>query len=109
MKNPETIIFVAFAASNFCRLLTYLPQISVLLKQTDVAAVSSATWLLFAVSNGVTAVYAAQIVADAAMALTFTANTVCCITIVALVQYKRTKLRRAMSYFQPLTEPSRLG
>ena len=58
-----------------------LPQISIILKQNDVAAVSSATWLLFAVSNSVTAVYAAQIVADTAMAMTFTANTACCITI----------------------------
>jgi uncharacterized protein with PQ loop repeat len=109
MKSPETIIFVAFAVSNFCRLLAYLPQILVLLKQNDVAAVSSATWLLFAVSNGVTAVYAAQIVADTAMALTFTANTACCITIVALVQHKRRKLRRAMSRFQRFAEPSSPG
>ena len=42
-----------------------------------------------------TAVYAAQIVADMAMALTFTANTICCATIFALVQYKRRTLRRA--------------
>lgn len=109
MKSPETIIFVAFAISNICRLLAYLPQISILLKQKDVAAVSSATWLLFAVSNGVTAVYAARVVADTAMALTFTANTACCITIVALVQHKRRKLRRAMSRFQHFVEPSSPG
>ena len=95
MKSPETIIFVAFAVANACRLLAYLPQISILLRQSDVTAVSSATWSLFAVSNGITAVYAAQIVADAAMALTFTANTICCATIVALVQHKRRKMRRA--------------
>lgn len=109
MKSQETIIFVAFAVSNFCRLLAYLPQISVLLKQKDVAAVSSATWLLFAVSNGATAVYAAQVVADTAMALTFSANTACCITIVALVQHKRRKLRQAMSRFQHFVEPSNPG
>ncbi len=95
MKSPEIIIFVAFAFANVCRLLAYLPQISMLLKQRDVAAVSSTTWLLFAVSNGVTAVYAARIVADTVMALTFTANTICCATIVALVQYKRKQMRRA--------------
>jgi hypothetical protein len=94
MKSPETIIFVAFGFANVCRLLAYLPQISILLKQSDVAAVSSATWLLFAVSNAVTAVYAAQIVADAAMALTFAANTICCGTIVVLVQYKRRGVRQ---------------
>ena len=97
MKSPETIIAFAFAVANVCRLLAYLPQISILLKQGDVAAVSSATWVLFCVSNGITAIYAAQIVADTAMALTFAANTICCGTIVALVQHKRRKTRRALS------------
>jgi uncharacterized protein with PQ loop repeat len=96
MKNPETIIFVAFSIANTCRLLAYIPQISVLLKERDVTAVSSATWALFCISNGITALYAAQIVADTAMALTFTANTICCGTIVALVQHKRWRIRKAV-------------
>ena len=104
MKSPETIIFVAFAIANVCRLLAYLPQISILLKHSDVAAVSSATWLLFCVSNGITAVYAAHIVADTAMALTFAANTICCGTIVTLVQHKRRKLRQATSRGELVTE-----
>ncbi|MGL9623088.1 hypothetical protein QRQ56_34465 [Bradyrhizobium sp. U531] len=94
MKSPEMIIFVAFAVANVCRLLAYIPQISILLRQNDPAAVSSATWLLFAVSNGVTAVYAAWIVGDAVMATTFIANTICCVMIVALVYYKRQQMRR---------------
>jgi hypothetical protein len=64
---------------------------------------------LFAVSNGVTAFYAAQVVADTAMPLTFTANTACCIAIVALVHYKRRKLRRAASRFQHYVEPASPG
>ncbi len=95
MKNPEAIIFVAFAVANFCRLLAYLPQISIILKQRDVGAVSSATWALFCVSNGITAIYAAKIIADTTMTLTFAANTICCGAIVALVLHKRRKLRRA--------------
>ncbi len=95
MKSPENIIFVAFAIANVCRLLAYFPQISILLKKNDAAAVSSATWSLFAVSNGITAVYAAQIVADTAMAMTFSANAICCLTIVVLVQHKRRKLYQA--------------
>lgn len=94
MNSTENIIFFAFAVANACRLLAYLPQISILLRQRDAAAVSSATWLLFAVSNGITAIYAARIVADMAMTLTFASNTICCATIVALVQHKRRKLRR---------------
>ena len=104
MRSPETIIFFAFAVANVCRLLAYLPQISILLRKSDAAAVSSATWSLFAVSNGITAVYSAQIVADTAMALTFMANTICCVTIVALVQYKRRTTRQANLSCAPSTE-----
>ena len=68
--------------ANVCRLLAYLPQISVLLKQSDVAAVSSATWLLFCRVERHHGRICGQIVADTAMALTFTANTICCGTIV---------------------------
>ncbi len=95
MKSPGTFIFAAFAVTNFCRLLAYLPQISIILKQRDVGAVSSATWALFCVSNGITAVYAAKIVSDTTMTLTFAANTICCGTIVALVHHKRRKIRQA--------------
>ena len=95
MKTPETVIFFAFAVANACRLLAYLPQISILLRQSDSAAVSSMTWLLLCVSNAITAIYAARIVADTAMVLTFTANTICCATIVALVWHKRRKICRA--------------
>jgi uncharacterized protein with PQ loop repeat len=93
MTSTETIIFVAFSVANACRLLAYLPQISVILRKNDTTAVSSATWLLFFVSNAVTAVYAAKVAADLAMTLTFTANTICSGTIVALVHYRRTKFR----------------
>ena len=75
MTTAETIIFVAFSVANACRLLAYLPQISVILKERDTAAVSSATWLLFFLSNAITAIYAARVVADTTMALTFMANT----------------------------------
>ena len=95
MKSPETVIFIAFTIANVFRLLAYFPQIAMLLGRSDAAAVSPATWSLFAVSNGITAVYAAQVVVDTAMALTFAANTICCATIVALVQHKRRTTRPA--------------
>lgn len=95
MKSPETIIFAAFTIANVCRLLAYLPQISILVRQSNATAVSSATWSLFTVSNAITAIYAVQIIADTAMAVTFTANTICCATIVALVHCKRRKVRRS--------------
>lgn len=92
MMHAETIIIVVFSVTNIFRLFAYLPQIALLLSERDTSAVSIATWLLFFVSNGMTAVYAAIIAADATMSLVFLANTVCCGTIVALVYRKRRKL-----------------
>jgi uncharacterized protein with PQ loop repeat len=91
MDSLENIIFAAFAVANACRLLAYFPQISLLIKQRDTASVSSATWLLFSMTNGITALYAIRIVGDVAMALAFASNTICCATIVAIVQYRRWK------------------
>ena len=98
MTTAELLIFVAFSVVNACRLLAYLPQISVIIKNSDAAVVSSATWLLFFLSNGITCVYAARVVSDMSMALTFLANTICCGTIVVLVHYKRRKFRRTTAY-----------
>lgn len=89
MITAESIIIIAFSATNACRLLAYLPQIAVILRQGDLSGISTATWLLFSVSNGVTAIYAAFVAADATMTLVFVANTFCCAVIVALVCWKR--------------------
>ena len=86
MTTAKSIIFVAFSVVNACRLLAYLPQISVIIKNRDATAVSSATWLLFFLSNGVTwDLNAARVTADMRCAVTFLANTICCGTIVMLV------------------------
>lgn len=93
MMHGETIIITAFAVTNVFRLFAYLPQITLLLREKDTSAVSSATWSLFSVSNGVTAIYAASVAADVAMSLIFFANTICCAAIVVLVHRKRWKSR----------------
>lgn len=95
MATAETVIVVAFSIANACRLLAYVPQIVVLLRERDTSAVSRATWLLFLVSNGMTAIYAAWVAADMTMALVFLANTFCCAAIVALVHQKRRKVCRS--------------
>jgi uncharacterized protein with PQ loop repeat len=91
MMHAETVIVVAFSVANVLRLLAYLPQIVLLVRQNDTSAISSATWSLFLVSNAVTALYAARVAADPAMCLAFLANTLCCAAIVALVYAKRRK------------------
>jgi uncharacterized protein with PQ loop repeat len=99
--RAETIIIVSFSVTNIFRLFAYLPQIALLLSNKDTASVSSATWSLFFVSNGMTAIYAASVAADATMSLVFSANTVCCAIIVALVHWKRRRSRLFGMYPKP--------
>ena len=63
MTITESLIVYAFSATNFCRLLAYLPQILLLLRDRGPAtATSGLSWGLFLVSNGATALYAAVVV-----------------------------------------------
>ena len=101
MTSAETIIIVAFSVTNVFRLFAYLPQIMLLLSEKDTSGVSSATWSLFLVANGMTAVYAASIAADTPMSLIFLANTLGCAAIVALVFRKRRKIREFQDYVEP--------
>jgi uncharacterized protein with PQ loop repeat len=101
MMHAETIIIVAFSVTNFFRLFAYLPQIALLLSERDTSAVSVATWLLFLVSNGMTALYAVIVAADMTMSLVFLANTICCATIVGLVHWKRRKRRQFAQFAEP--------
>ena len=92
--RAETIIIVTFSVANIFRLFAYLPQIALLLSNKDTSSVSSATWSLFFISNGMTAIYEASVAADPTMSMVFLANTVCCAIIVALVHWKRRRLRQ---------------
>lgn len=93
MTTAESIVVIAFSATNACRLLAYLPQIAVILRRADVSGISTASWLLFLVSNAVTAIYTSVIMVDTTMTLVFTANALCCAAIVALVCWKRRRIR----------------
>ena len=97
MITAEAVILIVFSLANACRLLAYLPQIATILRDNGGArAVSCATWILFFISNGATAIYAAVVSIDFAMAAVFSANTLCCATIVLLVYRKRRQLRRSV-------------
>ena len=93
--HAETIVIVAFSITNIFRLFAYLPQIVLLLNAKDTSSVSVATWLLFLVSNAVTALYALIVVSDITMSLVFLANMICCASILGLVRWKRWRLRHS--------------
>lgn len=97
MSIAQDIITLAFSVTNACRIAAYMPQIIRLtLDRSGSSGVSCATWSLFFISNAATAVYAAIVLGDAWMATIFTANTVGCLTIVALVLRSR-RAQRARS------------
>ena len=106
MKTAETIIFVAFSVANACRLLAYLPQISVFSRKGTPPRYRPRPGCCFPVERN-HGHLCGQVVADTAMALTFMANTLCCGTIVALVHYKRRKTRRANFGCAGVPKPSR--
>lgn len=97
MSITEILVFYAFSITNVGRLLAYLPQILLLLRDRGPAATTSGlTWALFLVSNCATAAYAAVLADDLGMTLMFAANAVCCAAIVALVLHRRQQWRRAL-------------
>lgn len=92
MMNIEEIILAVFAISNSVRVVAYFPQILKIAKDNDgAAAVSNGTWALFGVSHTSTVAYALVVLGDVYMALLFTANLLCCITIIGLTFWKRRK------------------
>jgi uncharacterized protein with PQ loop repeat len=89
---------VEFAASlfsicNSLRLLAYIPQVLCLVRAQDGArSVSCISWASFAFSHLSTVAYALIVVNDWQMAAMFAANTVACVTIIAITGCKRANL-----------------
>ena len=94
MSSTDLIVLL-FAACNTARVVSYVPQILCLLRDTGEArAVSLLSWALFTVSNASTVLYSLAILGDGRAALIFTLNAVFCAAIVAILAAKRTRLRR---------------
>ena len=88
------ISLILFAVCNSARVFAYLPQmIRIGRDRSGVAAVSCATWLLFAISNVSTAGYGLLHLGNWQMAVVFGANAACCSTIVGLTLFKRRRFR----------------
>lgn len=90
MPTAADLIVVLFALTNGMRVLAFLPQIALLLRdRSGAAAVSCGTWLLFLVSNMSTAAYGAVVLDDRWMTLIFTGSSILNASIVALVLMRR--------------------
>lgn len=90
MATAENALLLAFLLTNIARVLAYVPQIIAIARDVGRAkAVSCSTWSLFFVSNLTSALYAATVSADLAMASAFVVNTACCAIIIGLLCWKR--------------------
>jgi hypothetical protein len=86
---------VAFAVLNGGRVAAYLPQmIRVYRDPHGAAAVSVATWALFAAANIATVSYALIVAGDRVVATVFAMNAVGCLAIVAMTVWKRISCAR---------------
>ena len=95
MEFPE-ITLALFSLFNLMRLGSYLPQIIRVAKDTEGAkAISYWTWSVWICANASTAAYAAVNLADWALFVTSTLNTLGCATVIALTMLKRRQFARA--------------
>ena len=100
----------AFALLNGARVIAYAPQIRCLNRDnTNAAAVSLATWVLFTLANTATVTYAIFVINDLLMAGVFMLNLLGCLTIVAMIARKRVSHRSASLGTSPYSRSDTLG
>ena len=92
----EQVTLAAFTFCNSIRVLAYLPQMRKAATDKNGAdAISYTTWGLFLIAHLSTVAYALANQHDAALALCFGGNAICCVTILVLaMRNKRRYLRR---------------
>jgi hypothetical protein len=83
------ITYYLFTIFNALRIVSYLPQISKIARDTNGAsAISYSTWSLWTAANGSTAVYSFSNLGDITLGLTNGFNALCCAVVVALTAFK---------------------
>ena len=88
---------LAYGFFNMLRLMSYAPQMFLLAQDRSGAkAISISSWLIWTGANFTTAIYAWVRLADASLSIMNAFNTACCITVLALVVYKRTTMGQGL-------------
>jgi PQ loop repeat len=90
----DGVAYYSFTICNGLRLVSYLPQIHRIARDTNGAsAISYSTWMLWLVANASTAVYSFSNLGDATMAWVNGLNALCCAIVIILTAYKRRQLQ----------------
>ena len=84
------IAYEVFTVFNALRLVSYLPQIYKIARDTNGAAtISYSTWILWTAANGSTAIYSFTNLGDITLAWTNGLNALCCIVVITLTAFKK--------------------
>lgn len=100
VANPNTYqsaIAVVYFLFNSFRVFTYLPQILAVSKDnTGAKAISIFTWVAWTVANLTAGLYAEFVLAnpDYMLAIMSYGNAIGCGTVIGIVMYKRSKLKK---------------
>jgi hypothetical protein len=84
------IAYDLFTIFNTLRVVSYLPQMYTIARDTGgAAAISYSTWILWTAANGSTAIYSFTNLGDITLAWTNGLNALCCAAVIALTAFKR--------------------
>ena len=85
-----------YVLTNGLRVLSYVPQIVAVARDHSGAhAIALSTWTFWTIANATTSLYAFRVPGDVLLAVISAANAICCLTVVAIVVYKRRVQARA--------------
>jgi hypothetical protein len=89
------VAYYLFAIFNTLRIVSYLPQIYRVARDTRGAScISYLTWMLWTAANASTSFYAFANLGDLMLGLVHLLNTVCCLIVIGLTLSKRRQYRR---------------
>jgi Na+/alanine symporter len=89
------VAYYLFAFFNTLRIVSYVPQIYRVARDTRGAScISYLTWMLWTAANASTSFYAFANLGDLMLGLVHLLNTVCCLTVIGLTLFKRRQYRR---------------
>lgn len=92
----EDVVYYLFTISNGLRLVSYIPQIHKIARDTKGAsAISYSTWILWLFANATTAVYSISNLGDATMAWVNGLNALCCVIVIILTAFKRRQFQNS--------------
>jgi hypothetical protein len=104
--TSSDIAYDLFTVFNALRVVSYLPQMYKIARDTTgAAAISYSTWILWTGANGSTAIYSLINLGDITMTWINELNTLCCTAVITLTAFKRAGFAEARALSCTTTFP----